>query len=219
MRVFGLTGGIGSGKSLVAAHWRGLGLPVVDADELARLAVAPGSPTLASIVERYGSQLLTEDGSLARATLARIVFDDPEARTHLEALVHPVVRELAQARFAALEASGLPLACYEVPLLFEVGLHDELRPVVVVSAPEAQRYDRLRRRDGADDDAIRRRIASQWPLERKRALADYSIDNAGTPDQARRAADGVLRQVARGLGAAPPPYGSSVMAGFNPLGH
>jgi dephospho-CoA kinase len=106
LRVFGLTGGIASGKSAVAQRWRARGLAVVNADELARAAVVPESPALAQIVDYFGAEVLTPSGALDRARLAKIVFSDPEARRRLDAIVHPVVRKLASERFAEIAARG-----------------------------------------------------------------------------------------------------------------
>src|SRR5690606_26555466 len=113
--------------------WRSLGLPVVDADQLARRAVAPGQPALAEIARSFGYEVLNPDGTLNRSALAACVFGDADARARLNQLVHPEVRRLAQAAFVDLEQRGEPLACYEVPLLFETGQADAYRPVVLVS--------------------------------------------------------------------------------------
>lgn len=200
MRVFALTGGIGSGKSTVAAYWRSLGLPVVDADQLARRAVAPGQPALAEIARSFGYEVLNPDGTLNRSALAACVFGDADARARLNQLVHPEVRRLAQAAFVDLEQRGEPLACYEVPLLFETGQADAYRPVVLVSVSEATQIARTVARDGGDASAARARIESQLPLATKAQQADHVIDNEGTPSQTRAQARAVLRAVCRDLG-------------------
>jgi len=197
MRVFALTGGIGSGKSTVATYWRSLGLAVVDADELARQAVAPDGPVLAQVVAHFGREVLHPDGSLNRGALAARVFQDPNARTQLNHLVHPEVRRLAQERFTALDQAGAPLACYEVPLLFETGQADAYRPVVLVSVSEATQLARTLGRDGGEASAARARIQSQLPLATKAEQADYVIDNEGSPEATRSQALSVLRSVCR----------------------
>lgn len=197
--VFGLTGGIGSGKSTVAARLRQRGLPVVDADALARDAVQPGSAALTAVVERFGANMLDPSGALDRAKLASVVFSDPAARADLNAIVHPEVRRLAERRFASLAADGEPLACYEVPLLFEVGLDAALRPIVVVRADLETRIARTTARDGAPREAVLERIAAQMPLEEKVARADYVIDNAGPLSDTFRATDGVLDAICGAL--------------------
>lgn len=192
LRVFGLTGGIGSGKSAVAQRLRARGLPVVNADDLARVAVMPHSPGLQQIVEYFGPGVLTPAGELDRAELAKIVFSDPEARRVLDSIVHPIVRQLAAERFGELGERGEPLACYEVPLLYEVGLDRTYQPVVVVSAPLSLREQRIALRDGFDSAQIAARIAAQLPLEEKVRRADYVIDNHGTLEDLAESTDRVL---------------------------
>lgn len=206
MHVFGLTGGIGSGKSSVAARFRERGFPVVDADVLARDVVAQGSPGLARVVEAFGPGVLDSSGSLDRAALAALVFRDPAERARLNAIVHPLVREASAAQFAAIAARGEPLACYEVPLLYEVGLGDMLKPVVVVAAQEPTQIRRASLRDGSDEEAVRSRIRAQLPLEDKVSRADYVIRNDGTIEELRLRADDVLDAIARQFGVDPGRY-------------
>lgn len=178
-RVFGLTGGIGSGKSTVAALWRAQGLAVVEADQLAREAVVPGSRGLAAISDHFGRDVLTARGELDRKKLAALVFRDAAQREHLNRIVHPRVHELAAERFADLARQGHALIAYEIPLLFELGRQDELRPVVLVAAPESCVLARVSARDQLDADSIRARMAAQMPLAQKRELADIVVENAG----------------------------------------
>ncbi|HET7538330.1 MAG TPA: dephospho-CoA kinase [Polyangiaceae bacterium] len=192
LRVFGLTGGIGSGKSAAAKRLRERGVPVVNADELARVAVAPGSAGLEQITEYFGPGVLTAAGELDRAELAKIVFQDAEARRMLDSMIHPIVRQLAAQRFQQIGETGEPLACYEVPLLYENGLDRTYHPVVVVNAPLSLREARLAQRDGFDSTQIAARIAAQMPLEEKVRRADYVIDNSGTVEELARATDAVL---------------------------
>ena len=192
LRVFGLTGGIGSGKSAVAQRLRARGLPVVNADDLAREAVVPGSLGLERVVDYFGRGLLTPEGQLDRVQLGQIVFSDPEARRMLDSLIHPLVRLLAAERFREIGERGAPLACYEVPLLYEGGLDRTYHPVLVVSAPLALREQRLAQRDGFDAAQIAARIAAQMPLEEKVRRADYVIDNAGTVEELAEGTDRVL---------------------------
>lgn len=205
IRVFGLTGGLGSGKSTVAAHFRRRGLPVIDADALARDVVAPGSPGLAEVVREFGPEMLQGE-ALDRAKLAAVVFADPEARARLERITHPRVQALRDERLGELEAQGEPLACYEVPLLFEKGLEAGLRPVVVVSVPAALQLERAQRRDQASEAMTRARLAAQLPLSAKAARADHVIDNSGALAATLEAADGVLRRVCEQLGVDPARY-------------
>lgn len=180
LHVFGLTGGIGSGKSSVAALLRERGVPVVDADELAREVVAPGSSGLGQVVAAFGPEMLAEDGSLDRKRLGSLVFADGELRKRLNAITHPLVRKLSQQRFAELARRGVTLAGYDVPLLFEVGLDAAFRPIVVVAASEAKQLERVAGRDGLAAEAVRARIAAQLPLDEKKKRADFVLENDGT---------------------------------------
>lgn len=205
MHVFGLTGGIASGKSAVAAHLRTRGVPVVDADLLARRAVEPGSPGLAAVVARFGD-VLDAAGALDRKKVAAIVFADDEARRALNAIVHPEVARLGAEEMAAHAEAGEPLACYEAALIVENGLADAFRPLVVVAAPEAVQVARATARDAATPDEARARIRAQMPLARKIEVADHVIDNVGTLDDLRARTDEVLRAITGKLGIAPERY-------------
>jgi dephospho-CoA kinase len=198
LRVFGLTGGIGSGKSTVAALLRDRGVEVVDADALAREAVAKGSAGLSQVVEAFGDAVLDASGDLDRKRLGALVFDNAEERRRLNAITHPIVRELSQQRFAELDRQGVELAAYDVPLLFEVGLDHVMRPVVVVHASEATQVERVVRRDGLSEDEARARIRAQLPLAEKRARADYVIENDGTPEQLVAQVDALLARLRAG---------------------
>jgi len=200
MRLFGLTGGIGSGKSTVARRFRERGLPVIDADDLARRAVASGTDGLRRVVERFGNDVLGADGALDRKKLARIVFTDEDSRRALNGIVHPVVGMLAAESARELEARGEPLACYEVPLLFEGGLEAALRPVVVVFAPVEQQVARTVARDGCSEEEARARIRAQMSLAEKAARADYVVENSGSLQHALASADEVLDRICASFG-------------------
>jgi dephospho-CoA kinase len=190
--VFGLTGGIGSGKSTVANLLRQRGVPVVDADELAREAVAPGSIGLAEVVAAFGPGVLDESGSLDRQKLGDLVFSDPQARRRLNAITHPIVRQLSQDRFTALAAQGVELAAYDVPLLFEVGLDAVLKPTVVVASSQANQVARVTARDGLSEAAAHARISAQLPLAEKRRRADHVIENDGSLAELEQQVDALL---------------------------
>jgi dephospho-CoA kinase len=198
IRVFGLTGGLASGKSLVTEQLRARGVPVLDADALAREVVTPGSAALAEIAQQFPSAV--QEGRLDRKRLAAIVFADPAQRSKLEAITHPRIRALRAARLSELEAEGQPLAGCDVPLLFETGLDAELRPVVVVFAPEETQIARAVARDGSSPAEVRARLAAQWPLAEKVRRADYVIDNSGPPATTRAATDAVLATLCAALG-------------------
>ncbi len=200
MRVVGLTGGIASGKSTFAAALRARGVPVVDADALARAAVAPGSPALAEIVRAFGPGVLGPDGALDRKRMAALVFSDPDARRRLEAITHPAVRAAMAEETRRLAAAGHELAFYDTPLLYEVGLDRTLDSVVVVFAPPLVQRARLVARDGlspADADA---RIAAQLPIAEKAARADFVVENTGDPAALGAKADRLLADLRTGLG-------------------
>ncbi|CAN5317123.1 dephospho-CoA kinase [soil metagenome] len=181
MLCVGLTGNIAAGKSAVADVWRDLGATVIDADVLARRAVEPGSPALAEIAARWGTNVVSgTDGTLDREALGRIVFGDPDARARLEGIVHPEVRRLREIEHAAAAERGDRIVVDEVPLLFEVGMEDAFDVVVLVDAPAETRLRRLTEERGMDRYEARRRIAAQMPAEEKRARADIVIDNTGT---------------------------------------
>jgi dephospho-CoA kinase len=193
--LFGLTGGLASGKSTVAARFRARGLPVIDADALAREVVAPGSEGLAEVVRAFGPEVLLPDGALDRARVAALVFPDPARRRVLNAILHPRIGALTAARAAALEAGGEPLACYEAALLVENGLADAFRPLVVVAVSEDIQIARAMARDHATEAEARARVAAQHPLADKIAAADFVIDNSGTRDETERRADEVLEAI------------------------
>lgn len=176
----GLTGNVGAGKSTVARVWRELGATVVDADELARQAVEPGTAGFERIVERWGERVLAGDGTLDRAALRGIVFADPEARAGLESIVHPAVATLRDRAEGEARERGERIVVAEVPLLFEVGMADDFDVLVLVDAPEATRQMRLVGDRALDPDEARRMIAAQMPSELKRARADVVIDNTGS---------------------------------------
>lgn len=192
MHLFGLTGGIASGKSTVAARFRERGVPVLDADAIAREVVLPGSSGLAAIKERFGADVLAPDGSLDRKRLGALVFADAEARRALNAITHPRIAARTQERRQELEDAGHPLACYEAALLVENGLAAAFRPLVVVVASPSVQQARIAARDGLDAEAIAQRLAAQAPIEAKRAAADHVVVNEGSLDALRSAADRVL---------------------------
>jgi dephospho-CoA kinase len=199
MRLVGLTGGIATGKSTFAAALRALGAPVVDADELARRAVAPGSPGLAAVVAAFGAGVLDASGGLDRRRMAARVFADPAERARLEALVHPAVRALFREELDRLVAAGHPVAFYDVPLLFEKGLQDQVDLTVVVWAPRAAQLARLALRDGLSRDEAEARLAAQLPIDDKAARADVVVENDGDPGALPAKAARLLADVRAGL--------------------
>jgi dephospho-CoA kinase len=195
VHLFGLTGGIASGKSTVAARFRARGLPVVDADELAREVVAPGTDGLRALVEAFGPGVLDPSGALDRKAVARIAFSDEGARRTLNAITHPRITQLGIRRAQELAAAGHPLVCYEAALIVENGVADAFRPLVVVSCPEEVQIARVLARDKASVEDARARIRAQKPLAEKVAVADFVVDTSGTLEEGARRADQALAAV------------------------
>jgi dephospho-CoA kinase len=193
--VFALTGGIGSGKSAVGAVFRAAGVPVVDADELARRVVLPGTSTLQEIVAAFGAEYLLPDGTLDRQKLGQLVFSDEDARARLNAIVHPAIQAVAQAEFARHLTAGAKIVCYEVPLLFETAQQDLYRPVVVVDAPLEDRIRRVVGRDGLSEAEARARALAQLPLAEKVNDADVIVSNTGSKSDLEKAAQRALLEV------------------------
>jgi len=179
MTRIGLTGGIATGKSHVVRLLRDAGVPVVDSDVLARHAVAPGTPGLAAIVERFGPGIVSVSGQLDRAKLGELVFRDVGARRDLEAIVHPVVRR-GIAEFYHEVPPGTGLAVADIPLLFETHGERNFDKVIVVSCARVTQIDRIVARDGLSREAAERRVAAQLPIEEKVKRADYVISTDGT---------------------------------------
>ncbi|MEN3337673.1 MAG: dephospho-CoA kinase [Acidobacteriota bacterium] len=174
-----LTGGIATGKSFCLARFAALGVPVVDADALARDVVSAGSAALASIRARFGDSIIAPGGTLDRAALGRIVFRDRAARTDLEAIVHPAVYRRITEWFITLPPETR-LAIADIPLLFETGHSPDFHRVVVCACDPAEQLRRLMRRDGLSEADARARLAAQWPIIEKVARADYVIRTDGT---------------------------------------
>lgn len=199
MRVFGLTGGIASGKSTVSAIFARQGVPVVDADEVSRAVVAPGSEGLAEIVAAFGDGVL-RDGALDRAKLGEIVFGDPDKRRRLNAIVHPRVGAESAGRLARLGAEGHALVCYDAALLVENGLADAFRPLVVVAASRALQRERIVARDGLSIAEADARLDAQAPVDAKIAAADLVIWNDADLDTLASRALETLAEVRRRVG-------------------
>jgi dephospho-CoA kinase len=187
-----LTGGIASGKSVVAARLAEHGAVVVDADAIAREVVEPGTPALARIAEEFGPDVITPDGALDRAALGAIVFADPSKLAALNGITHPAVLELSQRRFAEAGAADPDaVVVYDVPLLSEARGKAEFDVVVVVSAPEETRIERMVDLRGMSRQEAERRIRSQDSDETRRGLADIVIESGGTLDETLAQADAV----------------------------
>ena len=180
MYLVGLTGGIASGKSTVAQRWRELGASVIDADELARIVVEPGTPALAQIVELWGAEMLDENGSLRRDRLASVVFADEDARKRLESIVHPAVQAETRARLSALPQDAI--AVYMVPLLVEANVDHPFDFVVTVEAPESDQLERMMKHRGMTREAAIARIRAQASPAQRANRADVILNSNQAKD-------------------------------------
>jgi len=193
---WGLTGGIGAGKSEVAKILRQLGVPVLDADQISRMQMQSGHAVYDSVVATFGRQILNDDKTINRATLASLVFNDPALRAKLNQLTHGAVIDEINGRIALLKQAKHPLIIVEAALIFEIGLttilHEALAGVLVVIAPKALRVQRVSARDQADPSGIKARMNAQISDEERLAKATIVIENAGTLEELRNTTVGLL---------------------------
>jgi dephospho-CoA kinase len=185
LKLIGLTGGAGSGKSTVSAMLRELGAVVVDADEATHAVYEPGSPGFDAVVREFGAGYV-RDGKIDRARLGALVFGDEDARRRLNAIVHPLVREWMAARTALAVQNGAEAVVQDVALLFENGLQRLYSTVLLVYVPEPVQLERLTKGRGLGEDRARAMIAAQMPIDEKRSLANHVIDNSGSREATRR---------------------------------
>lgn len=198
MLLIGLTGGIASGKSTIGKRLAELGATRIDADQLAREAVAPGTPGLAQVVTRFGDDLLLPSGELDRAALGKIVFGDSQALADLNAIVHPEVRRLYEAMIAQAHAQNPnAVVVYEIPLLVEAAREMKFDLVVVADAPAEQRIARMVEIRGMTEDEARARVARQAGDEERRAIADVIINTSTTESDTLEQVDALWGQIAQ----------------------
>jgi dephospho-CoA kinase len=196
MAVVGLTGGIASGKSTVARRFAERGVPVVDADAIAREVVAPGEPALEAIRRAFGEGVLGEDGALDRAAMGERVFSDAAARNLLESIVHPAMMARVASRLVALQREGTAWALYEAALIVERGLAPGMAALVVVTCDPELQVSRLMARNGLSEAQARQRLAAQASNEARLAAADYVIENDDGLDALLAQADAVFDALA-----------------------
>jgi dephospho-CoA kinase len=192
IKLVGLTGGIGSGKSTVAQILRERGIPVIDADVVARQVVEPGTPAHAEIAAAW-PEVMTLDGCIDRKKLGALVFSDPASQARLEAITHPPIRAQVAAQAESLELSGHRLAFLEAALLVETGFYKHLDGLVVVALGEESQVDRVMKRDACSRESALARIRAQRPLADKICVANHVIDNGGSTEQTRAQVADILR--------------------------
>jgi dephospho-CoA kinase len=193
--VVGLTGGIACGKTTVAEMFADLGIPVIDADDLAREVVEPGTPGLQRIVDEFGKGVLDKTGRLDRKKVGDMVFADGEARATLNAIMHPLIGAAGAEQIAAHQDDPAPFMLYEAALLVETGAYKAFSALIVVSAEESVQRLRLVARDGFTVTEANARIASQLPLKSKTSVADHVVINNGDLDRTRRQVAEVHRKL------------------------
>lgn len=195
MLVAGLTGGIGSGKSAASDCFISLGVPVIDADRVARLVVEPGSEALDKIAAHFGDYVIQANGNLDRAALRRIVFDKERERNWLEALLHPLIRDHILDTLEQLDEQGHAYAILASPLLLETDQHLLISKVIVVDAPEALQISRTMARDNIEEAQVRQILAAQMQREERLKHADFVLDNSGNEDQLRESVNALHPQL------------------------
>lgn len=205
----GLTGGIGTGKTRVAGLLGTLGAAIVSSDAIVHELQRPGRPGLAAIVDSFGEQMLGPDGELNRAHLGEKIFNDPEARSTLNSIIHPLVGEETRRQLAAHDEAGAPLVVLDIPLLFETRRPGSpsaypLDRVAVVYAPREVQLARVMARDGLSREEATARVESQLPIEEKRRLADVVIDNSGSWEATERRVRELFDQWVSGALGEPP---------------
>lgn len=191
IRKIALTGGIATGKTYVSDRLRAAGVPIVDADILAREVVALGTPALAAIRQRFGPDVIRRDGTMDRVRVGQIIFKDKRARQDLEAIIHPAVQKAIDKYFAALPKKT-PFAVADIPLLYETGREAQFSDVIVVACPRAMQLSRVMERNQLSKEDAERRLAAQWPIEKKVEKATYVIKTDGTFDETNAQVDKLI---------------------------
>lgn len=193
MRVLGLTGGIGTGKSAVARCFREEGIPVVDADGISRDILEPGRDAYRRVVRRFGTKILRTDGSIDRSRLGELVFADPAARSDLETITHPAILEGIVRALRTLEREGHRIAIVEAALIHEKARGDLFEAVIGVRCDPSRQVERIMERDGISREQAQSRIRAQMDPEQKARASDYRIDNSGDFESTRRQVVALIR--------------------------
>jgi len=191
IRKIALTGGIATGKTYVADRLRAAGVPIVDADVLAREVVALGTPALAAVRQRFGPDVIRRDGTMDRIRVGQIIFKDKRARQDLEAIIHPAVQKAVDKYFAALPRKT-PFAVADIPLLYETGREGQFSSVIVVACPRPMQLQRVMERNQLSKEDAERRLAAQWPIEKKVEKATHVIRTHGTFEETNAQVDALI---------------------------
>lgn len=192
--IIGLTGGIASGKSTVSRMLNDLGAEIIDADKVAREVVEPNQPTWANIKLRFGEDILYENGQLNRQKLGAIIFNDGQARTDLNAIIHPAIRKRMNEQKEKALKQGIELIVMDIPLLFESELEHMVEKVLVVYVPEAIQKTRLMHRDQIDEATALQKMKSQISIEKKKEKGHAFIDNSGTQEETKTQLERIIQQ-------------------------
>ncbi|WP_421616954.1 dephospho-CoA kinase [Brevibacillus sp. TJ4] len=198
--IIGLTGGIATGKSTVTGMLRERGIPVIDADQIAREVVEPGKPAYAAIVQHFGREVLQPDETLDRKRLGEIVFSDESQRQKLNAIVHPEVRRVMLEEAKAAEQNGAPIVFMDIPLLFESKLQYMVEKIAVVYAPPDMQLARMMERDELEEEQAVKRLRAQFPIDQKKQEADFLIDNSRTREETEKQVEDMLAKLRAELG-------------------
>ena len=197
MKIIGITGGIGSGKSAVSRIIRERGFPVVDLDELAHEIIEPGRPAYEKIISRFGKDILDPERRIERRRLAAVVFSDAGARKDLEAITHPEISRLLLEKIDGYRSAGIEILFLEIPLLFETGMDSWIRPVIAVKCPVGVCLLRLEERDGFSVSESQARMKAQMDPEEKARRADFVIDNSGCQDETRAQIEKIIQELTK----------------------
>ena len=191
IRKIALTGGIATGKTYVADRLRAAAVPIIDADILAREVVALGTPALSAVRQRFGPDVIRRDGTMDRIRVGQIIFKDKRARQDLEAIIHPAVQKAIDKYFATLPKKT-PFAVADIPLLYETGRENQFSDVIVVACPRAMQLDRVMERNKLTKEDAERRLAAQWPIDKKIEKATFVIKTDGTFDETNAQVDKLI---------------------------
>lgn len=199
--ILGLTGGIATGKSTVTGMLRERGIPVIDADQIAREVVEPGKPAYDAIIGHFGRDILLADGQIDRKKLGEIVFSDESERQKLNAIVHPEVRRVMREEAETAERNGASIVFMDIPLLYESKLQYMVEKIVVVYAPAAMQLARMMERDELEEEQAQKRLRAQFPIDQKREEADFLIDNSRSREETERQVEDMLAEIRAELGS------------------